>query len=63
MRQEDLGAEIGRTQSEISVLERGGRIARPLSDRELKILFNTLGLANQRQLREFLKWWQTHSRR
>jgi len=63
MRQEDLGAEIGRTQSEISTLERGGRLAKPLSDGELKTLFKVLNLANQRRLREFLKWWQTHGQR
>jgi hypothetical protein len=60
MRQEDLAAEISCKQGDISALERGARPARPLSDRQLKQLFKALDIVGERQLREFLKWWQAH---
>lgn len=59
-RQGDLAAEIRCAQPDISRLERGLPPAKPLSDLQLKRLFKTLELADENQLRGFLKWWQTH---
>lgn len=60
LRQEDLAAEIGRKQGDISALERGARPSRPLSEEQLKKLFKILDLTGEKQLREFLAWWQIH---
>jgi transcriptional regulator with XRE-family HTH domain len=58
LRQEDLADQIGRTQSDISALERGEGPGRPLSEVEVKKLFRILELDGQSELREFLSWWQ-----
>ncbi len=63
MRQEDLASAIGRKQTDISVIERGGRLTKPLTDKQLKTLFEVLDLKKEIRLREFLKWWQTHGQR
>lgn len=63
LRQEDLGDQIGRTQSDISALERGEGLTRPLSDAEMKKLFHILELSNHGLLRDFLLWWQRHGPR
>jgi ribosome-binding protein aMBF1 (putative translation factor) len=63
LRQEDLAAEIKRTSSDISTLERGRRLARPLTDAQVKRLFSILDLGDQIQLKEFFKWWQRHGRK
>lgn len=63
MRQEDLAKAIGRKQPDISVLERGGRLTNPLTEKQLKTLFEVLDLKKERRLREFLGWWQKHGPR
>jgi ribosome-binding protein aMBF1 (putative translation factor) len=63
LRQEDLADQIGRTQSDISALERGEGLGRPLTEGEMKKLFRILELSAQGQLREFLSWWQRHGPR
>jgi ribosome-binding protein aMBF1 (putative translation factor) len=63
MRQEDLAEAIGRKQPDISGLERGARLARPLTDTQLKSLFEVLDLKRETRLREYLGWWQRHGPR
>ena len=60
LRQEDLAAEIGGKQGDISALERGDRPSKPLTDPQLEKLFKVLDLSGEKQLREFLAWWQLH---
>lgn len=60
MRQNDLADQVGCAQTDISALERGARPPKPFSDTQLKKLFKALDLVNEKQLREFLKWWQLH---
>jgi ribosome-binding protein aMBF1 (putative translation factor) len=60
LRQEDLAAEVGRNQGDISAIERGARPSKPLTDAQLKKLFKVLDLNSEKQLREFLAWWQRH---
>ena len=58
--QGDLAAELRCAQPDISRIERGQPPSKPLSELQLKRLFETLDLAGEDRLRAFLKWWQAH---
>jgi ribosome-binding protein aMBF1 (putative translation factor) len=59
LRQEDLADEVGCGQGDISAIERGQPPAKPLSAKQLARLFKALDLGDERELREFLMWWQS----
>jgi ribosome-binding protein aMBF1 (putative translation factor) len=57
-RQEDLAAELGCSQTDISAIQRGTPPPKPLTNAQLKQLFKTFDLQKEAQLRRFLLWWQ-----
>jgi transcriptional regulator with XRE-family HTH domain len=59
--QEELAAEIGCSQTDISAIELGRPPSISFSEAKLKKLFKTLELDKELQLRELLKWWQKHA--